>query len=145
MSVFCLFVFGASLNWKARVQGSDFSSVLKEDYLNFLTLLFTSCKHTPWTPDLWDNFHNWGRKQKRSEDAANGAEEGSPEARGSHSPGSLSSVPLDVLLMVLALEIQPFMILAGTCLARELQGRPVSPAVTIYLDSSSQPISPPQI
>lgn len=47
--------------------------------------------------------------------------------------------------MVLALEIQPSVILAGTCLARELQGRPVSPAVTIYLDSSSQPISPPQI
>lgn len=41
-----LFVFGASLDWKARVQSSDFCSVLKEDYLNFLTLLFNSCKHT---------------------------------------------------------------------------------------------------
>lgn len=34
------------MDWKARVQSSDFSSVLKEDYLSFLTFLFTLCKHT---------------------------------------------------------------------------------------------------
>lgn len=46
MAVFCLFVFGANLDWKARVQSPGFSSVLKEDHLNFSTLLFTSCEHT---------------------------------------------------------------------------------------------------
>lgn len=78
---------------------------MKEDSLNFLTLLFTSCTHTHLVlPTSGYNVHNWGRNKKGSENAANGLQR--KAAQGPHvsqSPGSLSPVSIGVLLMVLAL------------------------------------------